>query len=123
MKSNVKLKLIGNLSQVIHLATQAELSVREVQHIRGIGGINWNQVTLKIRFVLWISLVLKLCSFYSNSFKHQLQLLCSLAEQGRVPEIIGREFIKNHEEIYKVTSLECIFLSLTNRSPSMICWC
>ena len=82
----------GNLAQVITVAASAELSVREVRHIRGVGGINWNEVTLSI-------------SFYSNSFKHQIHFLKELASKGKYANIVGRENLKDHlQAILHVTN-------------------
>jgi hypothetical protein len=78
----------GNLSEIISLAAKAELKLHEVRHIRGLGDINWNEVTIT-------------ASFYSNSFFHQVQFLKSLVRVRRFPTIVGREFLKNHDVIYK----------------------
>eukprot|EP01117_Protostelium_nocturnum_P011821 TRINITY_DN430_c1_g1_i2.p1 TRINITY_DN430_c1_g1~~TRINITY_DN430_c1_g1_i2.p1 ORF type:complete len:966 (-),score=166.34 TRINITY_DN430_c1_g1_i2:23-2920(-) len=78
----------GNLSKIISLATQSDLKLQDVKHIRGVGDINWNEVTITI-------------SFYSNSFKQQIQFLKALVKEGRRPTIVGREFIKDHELIYE----------------------
>ncbi len=74
---------------MIKVAAKCGLKVHEVIHNRGIGNINWNEVTIKM-------------SFYSNSFKHQLHFLNALvSQQAKFPEILGREFIKDHEVVYK----------------------
>lgn len=78
----------GNLSKIISLATRSDLKLQDVKHIRGVGDINWNEVTITI-------------SFYSNSFKQQIQFLKALVKEGRKPIIVGREFIKDHEVIYE----------------------
>ena len=59
----------GSLAKVISTAASYELKAQEVRHIRGVGDINWNDVTLSLRF-------------YSNSFHHQLQFLNALVEQS-----------------------------------------
>jgi len=77
----------GSLAKVIAVAAKSELKVHEVRHVRGVGDINWNEVTVSI-------------TFFSYSFNHQLHFLIALLNQGRFPKIIGREFIKDHENIY-----------------------
>jgi hypothetical protein len=77
----------GSLAKVVGVASSFELKVQEVRHIRGVGDINWNEVTLSL-------------TFYSNSFQHQLQFLNALVERRLFPQIKGREFIKNHQQVY-----------------------
>ncbi len=77
----------GSLAKVISTAASFELKVQEVRHIRGVGDINWNEVTLSL-------------TFYSNSFQHQIQFLLALVERRLFPQLIGREFIKDHEKVY-----------------------
>lgn len=43
--------------------------MQEVRHIRGAGDINWNEVTLSMRF-------------YSNSFHHQILFLNALVDKS-----------------------------------------
>jgi threonine dehydratase len=98
----------GNLSKVIAIAAKSELQVHEVRHIRGVGDINWNETTLSI-------------SFYSHNFHHQIPFLIAVVKQlGRIPVIVGRSFIQNHEEIYKV----CFeFLSCGEKRNLTCCVC
>ena len=72
----------GNLYKIISMASNFGLKVHEVHHNRGQGNINWSEVTISM-------------SFYSNSFQHQVQFLNAVVNTlGRIPQIMGREFIK-----------------------------
>lgn len=101
----------GNLVKIVSCAAQFGLKVHSVSHNRGSGNINWSEVTISV-------------SFYSNSFKHQLQFLNSYVTQyQRFPEIVGREFIKDHDKVYKVGifTLSCIMIN-SFYSPLMKSW-
>jgi len=86
----------GNLSSLINLATKSELIIRSIHHVRGGGNINWSEVVIAF-------------SFYSNSFRHQIQFLMSVVENlGLFPKIVGRKYMPNHEKIYADFDEACI---------------
>eukprot|EP01118_Nematostelium_gracile_P002974 TRINITY_DN1341_c0_g2_i3.p1 TRINITY_DN1341_c0_g2~~TRINITY_DN1341_c0_g2_i3.p1 ORF type:complete len:140 (-),score=37.88 TRINITY_DN1341_c0_g2_i3:38-457(-) len=78
----------GNLASIIGKAAKAELDVYEVRHIRGVSGLKWSEVTLSL-------------SLHSSSFNHQIYFLKSLVDEGKFPEIQGREAVIDHQNIYK----------------------
>jgi ACT domain-containing protein len=91
----------GNLAKIISCAAEFGLKVHSVSHNRGSGNINWNEVTISI-------------SFYSNSFKHQIQFLNSIVTRyQRFPDIVGRDFVKDHQVIYKVTLYNLLLTNLS----------
>ncbi|PRP80137.1 threonine ammonia-lyase [Planoprotostelium fungivorum] len=78
----------GQLSKMIALAAQSELKVQEVKHMRGVGNIQWNEANV-------------IMSLYSHSFAQQNHFLKSLVQMKTHPVVVGREFVKDHDKLYK----------------------